>query len=110
MDTVYFKTASGETAQSFDMLYYALDYEEEANEYTKLDWNLGKISHAKYKVYEIFFGYLTTTQLDWLAALKTMTAPQVSFDDSTYTDVLVRRLRNKPIGGSITVIYKTKES
>lgn len=110
MDTIYFKTASGASSQSFDAILEKVFFEAAATEFNDLSWNKNKIVHAGWKGFIYRFGLLTTAQMDYLAALAIYDEPQYSTNDSTFYDMNIQDIQPGRVGGYIRFTNTAKET
>ena len=109
METVQFKTSSGAGAESFSaIIVEPAPPEVEDENWTDLTGVKYREIIFKYLKWNITFGLLTTTQMDYLNALTGYETPQMIYNAVTY-DVVIDNVKAKYKGGTITVINRDPE-
>jgi hypothetical protein len=109
METVQFKTSSGAGAQSFNAVIVEPappDIEEE--KWVDMDGVLNKEIIFQRLKWNITFGLLTTSEMDYLNALTGYETPQMIYASTTY-DIYIEKINAKYKGGTITVINRDPE-
>lgn len=109
METVEFKFSSGDSAEEFNAVYVVPDFIEDAEKYDDINFTKRKIQNAKWKVFEVRFGYLTVAKQNYLLELKVQTAPQFIYATTTY-NIQVLEIQPRFQGGMIRVVKTTKET
>lgn len=108
LQTVQFKTSAAVAAESFRAVYVRTFYETDGETFATLDGTKNKVVYFTYKKFEVRFGVLSESQMDYLEELITFTAPQFIYNAGTY-DVLVERVNARNRGGSIILTLTDPE-
>jgi hypothetical protein len=109
MDSVQFKKNSGAATNTFDAVWVEVSYETDEERYIQLDFTRSRTVFAKWKVWTIRFGLLTTAQIDYLNELATEEVPQMIYATVTY-NVEIEKMNVKYKGGEAIVINTAKET
>ena len=109
LPTIQFKTSSGATAQTFDIIeVLSLAGKRDETEYSDLSHEDKKIVHAKHLRWEVKFGLLSDSQISYLNQLEDEEAPQMIYAAVTY-NIFVERSSVKRKDGSMTVWKREAE-
>ena len=110
MDSVYFKTASGGSVNTYSAAFIRIYYTNDETTYTQVGGTQGKEIHGSYMGWQVTFGFLTQAQMDYLEELMKYETPQFSTNGSTYYTVIIKSVNPRVTGGTIDVIKAAKET
>lgn len=109
MVTAQFKLNSGASTVDLPAVYILEDFLEDSEKYTDINWTRRKIQNAKWKVWEVRFGYLNVGEQTYLYFLKAEELPQFIYDTVTY-DIEILEVQIRYQGGMIRVANILKET
>ena len=102
MITIQLKRYSGDTPREFNVLYANIFYESEETVFTDVDWDINKIVHAYYDIWDIPFGKLSLADMDWLETMTYREEPLLSTDGGTvWYGILIKKLDVKVFSGRL---------
>jgi len=104
MVTIGLKKVSTDSQTDFNV-FLVPDYITEDIKDTYLDFERFREVLAKYRVWEITFGILNETQMDFLADYSTKEEPQFIYDSNTY-NVEILEFKNGYKGATMKIIER----
>ena len=111
MTTITLKYTEDSTTytQDIDCVDYYQIWHEEATEYSDINWDYGKIRHAKYKKWVMVLGMVSTTIRAFIAAWQVAEEPKFVYDSTEYGPLKIESVKNKHSDGEIIVIQRAAE-
>lgn len=96
MTSIGFKLSSGDSQVDINAMIAEPDFENDDLRFTDINRVKRRRIYAQYKVWNIVFGLLSETEMDYLNELKVQEAPQMILDSITYNiDVISAQIRFK---------------
>lgn len=96
-------------SRNFDVVVLWKDYYKEETSYTGIDWKQGKIVHAVYDRWNIYFGNLSEADQDFLIEWEKHEIEadtKMTYNSTDYGPLIIQRLDIKPNKGILRFILQ----